>query len=67
VPAHHHNNIFWVQDETRYVWGGSKNHRFENNLSYGTHADGPEDARAVRADPTRRCRGKRVGRLSALP
>ena len=51
VPAHHHNNIFWVQDETRYVWGGSKNHRFENNLFYGTHADGTEDARAVRADP----------------
>jgi hypothetical protein len=51
VPARHHNNIFWVQDETRYVWGGSKDHRFENNLFYGTHADGPEDARAVRADP----------------
>jgi hypothetical protein len=45
------NNIFWVQDETKYVWGGSKNHRFENNLFYGTHAAGPEDARAVRADP----------------
>ncbi len=40
-----------MEGETRYDWGGSKNHIFEHNLYYGNHVNGPEDAHAVVADP----------------
>jgi hypothetical protein len=45
------NNIFYVEGETNYDWGESKNHRFEKNLFFGTHNDGPEDPHAVLQDP----------------
>lgn len=45
------NNIFYVEGETSYDWGDSKNHRFEHNLFYGQHSNGPEDPHAVVADP----------------
>ncbi len=45
------NNIFYVEEETNYDWGESKNHRFEHNLFYGTHRNAPEDRDAVVQDP----------------
>jgi hypothetical protein len=45
------NNIFYVEGETNYDWGESKNHRFENNLYYGTHLNGPNDDGAILEDP----------------
>lgn len=45
------NNIFYVEGETYYDWGESRNHRFENNLFYGTHVNGPVDPKAILEDP----------------
>ncbi len=45
------NNIFYVIGETRYDWGKSINHRFENNLFYGTHKNEPQDKTRLTADP----------------
>jgi hypothetical protein len=45
------NNIFYVEGDTRYDWGGSKNHIFEYNIYYGNHVNGPEDGHAITADP----------------
>jgi hypothetical protein len=61
------NNIFYVAGKCRYSqgisrhwngsyedtpgWGGTKNIRFEANAYFGTHANPPEDARAVRGQP----------------
>lgn len=45
------NNIFYVEGETRYFWGESKNHVFERNLYYGVHNDGPSDLDPIQGDP----------------
>jgi hypothetical protein len=45
------NNIFYVEGETAYDWGESRNHRFEHNLFFGTHTGGPEDTQAIHQDP----------------
>lgn len=45
------NNIFYVEGKTKYDWGESENHRFEHNLFYGTHVNGPVDPEAVLEDP----------------
>ena len=45
------NNIFYAEGETNYDWGESKNHRFENNLFYGIHNNGPDDSNAILEDP----------------
>ena len=45
------NNIFYVEGETSYDWGGSRNHGFEHNVFYGKHTNGPHDPRAITADP----------------
>jgi len=45
------NNIFYVDGSTKYDWGQSINHIFENNLYYGKHENAPQDANAVMGDP----------------
>lgn len=61
------NNIFYVQGKGRYAYGTgrnwdgtyssapgfgqSTNNRFENNVYYGTHANPPQDPKAITADP----------------
>ena len=45
------NNIFYVEGETKYVWGEATNYHFDHNLYFGTHKDVPSDAHAIHADP----------------
>jgi hypothetical protein len=45
------NNIFYVEEETKYVWGEAENCRFERNVFYGPQTGGPDDPHAITADP----------------
>jgi hypothetical protein len=45
------NNIFYVDGQTNYKFGGDTGTIFLNNLYFGTHADRPADEKAVTADP----------------
>ncbi len=45
------NNIFYVEDKARYIWGKSQNHIFENNLFFGTHRRAPEDNYSIQTAP----------------
>lgn len=45
------NNIFYVEDETEYIWGGSIKHKFEHNVFYGKYHNAPEGSNAITDDP----------------
>lgn len=45
------NNIFYVEDETRYTFGQDERTVFSNNLYFGRHEGLPKDERGIFADP----------------
>jgi hypothetical protein len=45
------NNIFYVEGETNYKFGGDTGTAFLNNLYFGTHKNQPTDAKAITTDP----------------
>lgn len=45
------NNIFYVDGQVRYEFGGSKGNVFKNNVFFGRHVERPNDANAITADP----------------
>jgi hypothetical protein len=45
------NNIFYVEGETNYEFGGDVGTAFLNNVYYGTHTNRPADEKAILADP----------------
>jgi hypothetical protein len=51
--SHFYNNIFYVESggQVDYVYGGSTNNVFENNVYYGTHTNLPSDPCALYSDP----------------
>lgn len=51
VNTHFVNNIFYVEDETRYTFGQDEGTVFANNLYFGTHTGLPTDAAGIFADP----------------
>jgi len=46
-----YNNVFYVDGNARYNFGGITNTVFENNVFYGNHANPPADPEAIKADP----------------
>ena len=45
------NNIFYVDGETNYKFGGDVGTTFLNNVYYGTHTNRPADEKAITANP----------------
>ena len=45
------NNIFYVEGETQFIWGGAKTFTFTNNLYFGQFAAAPEETNTLHADP----------------
>jgi hypothetical protein len=46
-----YNNIFYVDGQVSYSFGGSTNNVFSNNVFYGSHMSLPFDPNAITADP----------------
>jgi hypothetical protein len=49
--AKFYNNIFYADGKMKYHFDKSTNNFFSNNVFFGNHENGPEDAKAVKGDP----------------